>query len=1080
MKKLILLSVLATLCLFCPAWAQNTSTPGALIRGVVTDENGKPLAGAGARILNHSSNTTADSSGRFSLFATVRKGALITSYAGFKNDTIEFDLSQRSEYRITLQPLNLSLQEVVVSTGYQTLNKERATGAFVQVDNQLLNRRPGTDVLSRLEGIVPGLLFNRNTSNASRGIADISIRGHSTLMSNDQPLVVIDGFPYEGDINNLNPNDIESITVLKDAAAASIWGVRSGNGVIVLTTKRGRLNQKLKVQFNANVTVGEKPDLYYSPAFLSSGDYIDIEKLLFERGAFNSQITSPTQVISPVIMLLTDQRSGLITAAAANAGIDALRSVDTRDGLTQYFYQRSLLQQYNLNFQGGGEKSSFYFSLGEDRNRTVATGNTGNRITLNGNYTLSPIRHLKLIIGTNFIRSDQRDNSVVDNLNAGGLYVTGNLPYLQFAGNHGEPLAISKSLNPNFINTAEQQGFLNWQFRPLDELRNSDNNTVSIDNRYNANLIYQPFKGLSADVKYQYQHSSAIRNDYYNTATFFTRNLINQYAQKNTSGTFQYPIPVGGILQNSNAYLKAEQVRAQLNYDASIGIKHEINAIGGAEINSRINCSNGGTAYGYNKDTEASVAQVDYLTLFNRNPGVGSAQVPNNQSFSKTTDHFLSYFANAAYTYDRRYTVSVSGRIDKSNLFGVSTNQKAVPLFSTGGAWDLGKEKFYNFNFLPRLRLRATYGYNANINKAATAVTTLRQQSNSFFNGLPYNTIANPGNDELRWEKARMINLAVDFGLQNNILTGTFDYYLKKSTDLFGLSSLPPSTGIPTFFGNTASTEGHGLDLVLNSRNVTGKHLIWTTDLQLSYVMDKVISYDVPSTVTAYLSSGIGGSITPIAGQPMFGLYTIRSGPLTPDKGDPQGYLNGQLSTDYAKIISNTGVSDLQLSGNSRPATFGSLRNTVSYNQWSLSLNVIFKLNYSFRRSSTPLSYQNIAYNGGHQDYYQRWQKPGDEEFTTVPSIQLPPGDNNRSYFYQYSQALVEKGDHVRLQDIRISYLLKRATNKKLVFEQVQFFGYLNNVGILWRANSRGLDPDLYSGVFPLPTTLSFGINANF
>ena len=237
-------------------------------------------------------------------------------------------------------------------------------------------------------------------------------------------------------------------------------------------------------------------------------------------------------------------------------------------------------------------------------------------------------------------------------------------------------------------------------------------------------------------------------------------------------------------MQQSNAYLTSQQFRGQLNYSKAFNQKNEVNAILGAEVRSAINTTESSTAYGYNKDTETDFTAIDYADYFNLTPSdFGSSQIPNSQYFSKTTNNYISYFGNAAYTYNKRYTLSVSGRIDKSNLFGVTTNQKAVPLYSTGFSWDLSKESFYHMEWLPYLKLRATYGYNANVNTSATAVTTLLQQSGSFYYGTNYDAIANPGNPDLRFEKVRMTNFGLDYNTKNGIVSGSLEYYLKKTSD---------------------------------------------------------------------------------------------------------------------------------------------------------------------------------------------------------------------------------------------------------------------------------------------------------
>ena len=1056
------------------------------ISGMVTDTTGSPLQGATIRIKNSERKTFTDRDGRFTINAEA--GAEIeVSFIGYRSYTFSVDAVQKF-LKIVLHASASSLNEVnVVSNGYQILPKERATGSFSQVDSTLISRRVSTDIISRLEGVVPGLLFNRNTSTSASGQTDISIRGTNTLFSNSQPLIVLDNFPYDGDINNINPNDIASITVLKDAAAASIWGVRSGNGVIVLTSKKGRQNQKLAIELNANVTIGAKPDVFYSPNFLDANDYIDIEQDLFKQGFYNPALTDPGQVVSPVVQILADQQAGTITPQAANAQIDALRAKDVRNDLSKYFYRKSVLQQYDLNFRGGGKQSDYFFSAGNDYSTSSQAGNSGNRFTLNGNYNFYPIKNLTLSAGIKYIQSASQNNSPVGNIYTGGHYYNSIFPYDQLADASGNALPIVRDYNYNLTSNSPPPGFLNWQFRPLDELNNADNQTHSLDNLLNFGASYQLIPGLSANVKYQYEKASVLVNDYYSTSTYYARNLINQYTQQNPDGTLTYPIPVGGILQQSNAYLTSQQIRAQLNYAKTFDQKNELNAIAGAEVRSAINSGESNTAYGYNKNTETNFTAIDYYDNFNLTPSdFGSSQIPNNLGFSKTTNNYVSYFSNAAYTYNSRYTLSVSGRIDKSNLFGVTTNQKAVPLYSTGFSWDLSKESFYHMDWFPYLKIRATYGYNANVNTSATAVTTLQQQSNSFYSGIPYDDIANPGNPNLRFEKVRMANFGLDYNTKNSIVSGSLEYYLKKTSDLFGSSPLPPSSGLNTFFGNTASTRGNGFDIVINTRNIYNANFKWTSNLLISHVLDKVTVYDAPTSVSGYLAagSGNGGTITPLAGRPIYAIYSYRSGPLTHDSGDPQGYLNGKLSSDYTSIISNATVKDLYFDGPSRPTTFGSFRNSLVFKNWALSANIIFKLDYYFRRSSTGISEPAIVYGNVNKDYANRWQQPGDESHTSVPSVQA--ADNaDRDNFYYYSQSLVDKADNIRLQDIRLSYDFIKRGASKLPFSHLQVYVYLNNVGILWRANHDHLDPDLftngnYTNTLPLTRTISIGIHSNF
>ena len=1048
---------------------------------VLSGEDQKPLSGAIILDVKSNNKASTDANGRFKLITADTAGYLVISYIGFKTTQIKFSRGDHQPLRLLINPETANLKEVNVSTGYQTLPKERATGSFVQLDSTLVSRRVSTDVLSRLDGVVPGLLFNRNTVNGQAGQSDISIRGISTLFANNQPLIVIDGFPYNGDLSNLNPNDVLSITVLKDAAAASIWGVRSGNGVIVITTKKGKRNQALKIDLNANVTVSEKPNLYYNPNFLPSGTFIDLEQQLFNAGAYNSDLNTGYKAVSPVVQILAAQRDGTISGSNATAQINALRNSDVRNDLTKYFYRHAVTQQYALSFSGGNEKTDYYFSLGEDNSLASQVGNSNNRITLNSFYNFNPVKNLTINIGYNLNQANSKNNSPVNSIittSKNAIY-----PYARLVDDNGNGLSIIHDYSSSYINSAGNGKFLDWSYNPLQELENADNSSKSLDNRLNFGVNYKFLKNFSADFKYQYENSSFNLNDYYGLNTYYARNLINRYSNVDTSGNLNTPIPVGGILQTSDSFLISQQGRGQLNYNSNWDDKNQITAIAGFEISQAITKSDANTAYGYDKNTAISNANINYLSTFPLNP-TGSSTIPTTLGYGETTNNLVSYYSNTAYTYDRRYTFSLSGRIDKSNLFGVNTNQKAVPLFSTGISWEVSRENFYHLDWLPYLKLRATYGYTGNINTNATAVTTLRQfpaNYNPYPNGNPFDFIANPGNPELRWEKDRMINLALDYGFKNQIISGSIEYYLKSGHDLFGNSPLAPSTGLNTFFGNTADIKGHGIDIVINSRNLSSPNFSWTTNLLFSYVLDKITKYDASISPNSFIELSNASTLNPLVGKALYGIYSYKWAGLTHNAGDPQGYLNGKVSTDYSSILSQISLTEMDYNGPARPTTFGSLRNNFSYKEFSLSVNISYEFNYYFRRNSYTSS--NLPWQGN-SDYFLRWQKPGDEASTNVPSFQLPPYTTDRDVFYQYSSSLVDKGDNIRIKDIRLSYDLDKSKFKHLPFSHISIYSYVDNIGILWRANKDHLDPDLVIGsslsAYPLPRTYAFGIKENF
>ncbi len=1058
-----------------PADSQSAADP-IDIKGKIVNEKGEPIPNATVIVAGTKQVTVTNEKGEFALHIERSNPVLMVTSVGYANR--EILVNGKTEWVIELKTSVSKLADVnvTVSTGYQQIPKERATGSFALVDNQLLNRRVSGDVVGRLEGIVPGLLFNKNVSSnlSTTGGYNISIRGHSTLFANDQPLIVVDAFPYDGDLNNINPNDIESISVLKDAAAASIWGARSGNGVIVITTKKGRANQKLVVELNTNVTIGERPDQFYNPNWINSTDFIDIEQKLYNLGYYTSDLTSVYHVpVSPVVDLLDKQARGLISANDVTSQIDALRNKDVRNDYNKYLFQRSILQQYAVNFRGGGPKSDYFFSMGFDNNRSNQVGNKSNRITLNSLNNFYLFKGFQLTTGLNYTQSTAINNALpAISINGKSLY-----PYAQFADANGNALPIAKDYASSYTDTVGKGNFLNWKYKPIDELKNADNTSKLMDNRLNLGAKYSFLNGFSIDLKYQYEKATTRGENYYNDSAYYARNIINKYT--NLSGAIKYPVPLGGILNQTNSYLTSQRLRGQLNYSRNWEQRHNIVFLTGAEISETVTESTNNIFYGYDKNM-ATFTPVNYTSSFPTNPR-SSAVIPQSGiGFSKTTDRYVSYFSNVAYTYLNKYTLSASGRIDKSNLFGVNTNQKSVPLYSTGFAWNFSKENFYHLSWLPFGKLRVTYGYNANINKSVTAVTTALALSNSYYSLIPYSILRNPGNPELTWEKIRMFNIGLDFGIVKDILSGSIDYYTKKGINLFGDAPLAPSTGLTTVRGNFSNTNGHGVDILLTSNNINSPSFKWATTLLFSYVQDKVTKYDVLATAGSYIQngSGNGGAIYPLQGRPPFAIYSYRWGGLNAS-GDPQGYLHNKISTDYNNIISGTTVDSMVYNGPSRPTTYGSFRNTFSYKSFSLSFNILYKFNYYFRRSS--ISYLGLYQSWtGNKDYYKRWQNPGDELHTNVPAIQYPPVNSPRETFYTYSSTLADKGDHIRLQDISISYDVARLIWKNNPFTALQLYGYINNIGILWKANKDGLDPDLYGNNLPIPRTYALGVKANF
>jgi TonB-linked SusC/RagA family outer membrane protein len=1069
MKKIILFIVLAALCLNFRAKAQ----PGTLLTGRVTDTlTNKPLHGATIKIKSSGVSASTDKNGNFTIKTNDLNGIIAISFVGYKTVNISFNETNQGPFRIALSGDKSTLKEVaVVSTGYETLNRERATGSFDLIDSALLNRSVSTNVLDRLNGVTGGLLFNQNLQ-AIPNASAISIRGTSSILANEQPLIVLDNFPYDGDPGNINPNDIQSVTVLKDAASASIWGVRAGNGVIVITTKKGKTNSPPVINFNSNLTISAKPDLFYTPQ-LTSAEFIGVEKFLFNQGHFYN-LSDGYSYLTPVVDLLYQNQNGQITAQQLNNQLNAFMHDDVRSDMEKYLYRKPVNQQYALSIAGGGNANKYYISAGFDDNLQPLVTNSYDRVTINANNTYTLIKNrLEWTAGLMFTQSTAKANA--------NNFIP-STPYEMLKDQQGNNLAVVPSgggLRGSYIDTAGSGKLLNWQDIPLND-NYADQTTTVTDYRFSNQLTLKILPGLQFSGQYLYEKGVTDIDIDYPANSYYVRNLVNTYSQIDpVSGQVTQGVPDGDIVDKNNSSYTLNTGRLQLNYDKQFAFDHHVTALVGFEASSNSSFGDTYTFYGYNPSTASNANQsINFADYYQQYYGYNNGQIPTGLSSDGTIDRNRSYFANASYTYKKRYIISGSARRDESNIFGVSTNQKGVPLWSAGLKWQINDEPFYKLDFLPLLAFRATYGYNGNTDKSTTAyLTALYAGGVNSFNA-PFIDITNPPNPALRWEKVGVTNLGLDFGLKNNIVCGSLEYYVKNATDLIANSPLAPQTGNVLFRGNAADMRDNGVDIQLNVK-ILRSALNWNTMVFFNFVTNKVTHYEVSEGTNQDIING--NYLNPLVGYPLYSIFSYPNARLDP-KGNPQGYLNGQLSENYSQIENSTDPAQLKYNGSATPRYFGSLINNFGYKQFALSVGIGYKLDYYFRRTSLNYtllySYPGVGSDFQQADFANRWQKPGDENHTYVPSM-IYPANPARDEFYNSSSVLVDRADNVRLQDIKLSYSLNKSAFPGLPFKTVQFYAYANNLAILWRANHDGLDPD---SPYNPPTTksISLGLNCSF
>lgn len=1054
-----------------------TITASAQIRGrILSAETSEPLVGATVRLSSTGQGSVSDGDGRFAVPAPAGADTLVVRYIGYDIAHYPVEPDTKGPLEILLHRQESTIEEVQINTGFYQVPRERATGSFTHIDNETLNRVVGGNIIQRLEGIASGVQFT-NANGTSPG--DIRVRGLATIESNEEPLIVVDNFPYEGDINTINPNDIESVTVLKDAAAASIWGARAGNGVIVITTKQGRYGQPTRISVNSNVTVGEKPDLFYSRNRLPSDVVMEIEKEKYDRSGYYLESANQTP-FPEYVELLIARDSGWISEGDFLARESILRNTEVREEALKYLYQSSIYQQYALTVRGGSNTHAYSASAGYDLNRSNIIGNRNNRLNLSLQNTFKAFKGLEITAAMWYTRQSGENNGLsLSDLSSSASQV-GLSPYIRLKDENGNHLPLVKDYRLAYVDAAESHGLLDWQYRPLDEIKLADNRTGSQEMRLNGGIRYRFLRHFNVNATYQFVQSSSGSNSLYHKDSYYARNMVNRFTQENGTRI----IPHAGIFHSGNpAEARSYSGRGQLNYTQSFGSDHDVSALVGGEIRNHVQHIIPGYAlYNFNEDLLTGTAYYNYQeNHFVRPSGRGRIPAPSNTR-RRFIDRYLSYFGNASYTYKGRYILSGSARWDGSNLFGVKTNQKGTPLWSIGGSWEASKEGFYNVDWIPHLRFRATYGSSGNVNKQVSVFPTV-SYSVSSITGLNTAQVTSAGNPSLRWEQVNTLNLAADFATTKRTVTGTIEYFSKRASDLIGADHLPPSSGVIT--GGTASRTNlinyadlrtQGIDLQLASRIMDGS-IKWKSTLQMNYVASEITNFNTGEQTS--FSSWFTGSPPLVIGRSRDVVYALPWYGLDHETGYPIVYLDGNQSMDYQTYFNSRTVDDLIITGVRIPPFYGSVRNTLSWKGVSLDFLVTWRTGHVFRRSSMNSGNEYIGIY--HMDFYNRWQQPGDELRTDVPAkrevgITVPFAGP----VYSSSEILITTGDHIRLQDANISYSLSGKRLSWVTISNARMYINASNLGILWRANQQRIDPDYYEAEFPAPRTFAIGVQVDF
>lgn len=1069
--------------------------------GRVADESGNPMPGVTVKSDASNKSVITDANGQFAIWVPKEATSLSFSYLGYTRSDIRTNGTSK-RLNITLKPsTGNDLEEIkIVSTGYQTISPERSTGAAVVITKKELDQTPTANLINRLEALIPGVKIDINSgdntfaykntqtaiSSGTRTVGKVdygvNIRGTSTIQGESFPLVVIDGAISELDLSTINPNDVENITFLKDAAAASIWGVRAANGVIVITSKKGGMNQAPKISFSTTMAIANKPDLDYLK-IMTAPQAIAYEQELVNKGLITtpSATTALGQPLNSVTDLTFMLKAGTITQAQYDAQISEYSTRDSRGQIAQYLLQPATSQQYNLSVAGGGNNTSYFYSGSYSKEIPNAVGTEASRLTFTLNNTFKLFNRATLTTSFKGSLFKYQNNSV----SIASLYnpsATTFMPYSQLVDNSGNRVYTSNTYYSGWTSALAAKGFLDWNYNALDEMDNADNTQKVNNYSFNANLNVPIFKGLSANAFFNNERSFGTTRTYYNENTYYYRNLVNGFTAVPTTGKAINSLGLSGgagILGLVNSTSNNYTVRGQLNYDNTFAGKHQLTVIAGSEIRQTDAGQGSNTLYGYNTGTGISKT-VNYFTPYATVAGynIGLAGSPTQ---ADKTRRYLSYYSNAGYTFNSKYTVSASVRYDDYNNFGVDRKFRATPLWSSGLKWDVTKESFLKSQeWISSLNIRATYGVNGNISTSLYPFTYIGLGSADGATGLPTASIIAPANPELRWEKTYVTNLGLDLGLFNNRLSATADFYRKHGKDLYYSFPISPTYGVSTLTRNSTELTGKGVDLGLRGVLYAGGDWNVSSGLNFSYNTNEINDTRFVATSSLYANPAYG---TQLVGYPSDKIMVYRNAGL-----DAAG-MTQIYDENGNKVAANVNISSLaalKFAGRSTAPYFGSFNTSVKFREFTFLAIATYQFGNVFLRptiTAYPSSRTGVKYDLS-EDIAKRWQKAGDEEFTNVPGAAGTYAATSLLR-YQQSDINVLKGDYIRLRELSLNYQIPvgRFTN---AVKAANFGFAVRNIGLLWTANKEGIDPDITGSLsstslgLPAAVSYNFSLNVNF
>ena len=1079
--------------------ATSTTASGKFrnVGGQVVDESGDPLPGANVKVLNSPFGAITDAEGNFTCRVPVDVHTLEVSFVGMQSEKVS--VKDRNNVRVIMHEDKQQLGDVIV-TGYQRISRERSTAAFGFVDSEQLNRQMHSDLASSLEGQVAGLRMNINSNT---GDMSPILRGVGTF-SHDvgtEPLIVVDDMPTNLRLSEINPYNVESITVLKDAAAASIYGALAANGVIVVATMRAK-KEGAHVSINADWFITTKPN-FKSLNLASTSDIIDYQTAVFdanvaEKGSAANFLSSfEYNYYNPLFQLYLDQANGDITSGEVNATLRQWRNNDYYKEYRDNAWRTAITQRYNVTVSQKAGNSNHLLSFNYEKDSQRVISGKSNKISLyyKSNYAVTNWLNLNAGVDVRMGRSytpnsgytsytlQQRYERILD---ADGNHYTS--PYVN--------VDTSPSYNGSVVRKTEGVSpYRTFGFNVLDALEESITKSHDVSIRPFVSLQARFLKMFKYNFMYQYEWNKGKSELFESENTYVMRMLYNSMVD--TNGKAQ--LPQGGRFNQTEVESKRYTVRNQIDFDKTWK-DHAVTAIAGLEFReNKIPTPARQLLYGYDPQTLTS----DFMNWQTYRDGVGTSALSGrtitlsglSATLHESRHRYASFYANAGYSYLSRYNLSGSIRWDQADLFGLDIRNQRHPLWSIGASWILSEESFIKeISWLDYLKLRMTYGINGNVDQSSTTYFVVKKKTQSNPIKTTYLTYEDDDlpNPKLRWEKTATYNIGLDFRLFKNLISGSLEYYNRHSSDLLVRRYMDPTLGAGSRVVNNGEMRNRGVELSLTTNIIRKKDWNFAVDFNFDYNKNKMLKVDHSESDNArvFIASPQvyfmeGTSYNTLWA---YRIHRIENGyPVAVDK-DGNDLVKFNEDGTVASITSGSslkGTDDLVNLGSLTPKFSGSVGLRFNYKNFDLNAFFVYaggnKLRNSVLKMDDQLGTQTL------KGIANRWTADDSNAqvrmYLDIPA-QVKTYASTFQDWWQYGDINVKDAGYVKLRSLSVGYNLPFTVCQHLRLSSLKVKVQVNNL-FTWCKAGSDIDPESYGmndgtrGIAS-PKTYSIGLSTSF